>query len=178
MKNDTRIKYAIFQTKFGWFGIAGTKKYLLRTHLPQKSLKSLQKKLLKGLENPQKDPKYFIYLQKRVQAYFENTNFDDFKDVPVKLENTTDFTRRVLMCCRKIRPSLTISYGELAKRIGNPKTSRAVGAALAKNPLPLIIPCHRIIRKDGKPGGFSAPGGKRLKKKLLQLESQNIQAHI
>jgi len=80
----------------------------------------------------------------------------------------TPFEKRV-WCETKVIPfGETISYGELAHRVGNPKAMRAVGHALGKNPLALIVPCHRVIRSDGALGGFG--GGLDLKKKLLELE--------
>ena len=77
-----------------------------------------------------------------------------------------------MTACRDIRFGQTVSYGRLAEMAGKPGAARAVGRALAKNPLPLIIPCHRVICANGKIGGFSAPGGVTLKKRLLQLEQE------
>jgi methylated-DNA-[protein]-cysteine S-methyltransferase len=86
------------------------------------------------------------------------------------LDGCTRFARDVLTACRAVSFGQTASYLELAAEIGRPDTVRAVGGALAKNPLSLIVPCHRIIRSDGKIGGFSASGGIAIKKRLLQLE--------
>jgi len=84
------------------------------------------------------------------------------------------FTRRVLTACRSIEFGRTVSYGRLAEMAGKPGSARAVGGVLAQNPLPLIIPCHRVICANGSLGGFSAMGGVRLKKRLLELEASNI----
>jgi O-6-methylguanine DNA methyltransferase len=65
-----------------------------------------------------------------------------------------------------------VSYSQLAGMIGKPRASRAVGSTLARNPIPLIIPCHRVIHSDGSLGNFSAPGGTSTKKKLLELETK------
>jgi len=80
------------------------------------------------------------------------------------------FARRVLTACRDIRFGQTVSYGRLAEMAGKAGSARAVGGALAKNPLPLIIPCHRVTYANGKMGGFSATGGVKLKKRMLKLE--------
>ncbi|MEE4364495.1 MAG: methylated-DNA--[protein]-cysteine S-methyltransferase, partial [Desulfotignum sp.] len=80
----------------------------------------------------------------------------------------TDFQRRVWQALTQIPYGTTISYGELARRIGNPKASRAVGMANAKNPIPIVIPCHRVIGKNGRLVGFG--GGLDIKEKLLALE--------
>ncbi|HKK98879.1 MAG TPA: methylated-DNA--[protein]-cysteine S-methyltransferase [Desulfotignum sp.] len=82
----------------------------------------------------------------------------------------TEFQRRVWQALKKIPYGTTISYGELARRIGNPKASRAVGMANAKNPIPIVIPCHRVIGKNGRLVGFG--GGLDIKEKLLALEQQ------
>lgn len=87
-----------------------------------------------------------------------------------KLATLTSFQQSVLAECAKIPKGKTISYGELARRIGKPKAARAVGNALAKNPLAPLIPCHRVVRSDGKVGGYSAKGGQAKKRLLLKQE--------
>ena len=82
----------------------------------------------------------------------------------------TPFQKRVWQELEKIPFAQTVSYGDIAKRIGNPKASRAVGMANSKNPIPIIVPCHRVIGKDGSLTGFG--GGVGLKKQLLELESR------
>jgi methylated-DNA-[protein]-cysteine S-methyltransferase len=83
-----------------------------------------------------------------------------------------DFSRKVLQETVKIPPGKIRTYGEIAARIGCPGAGRAVGNALAKNPFPLWVPCHRVIRSDGSLGGFGggSTGGIKLKKRLLELE--------
>ena len=80
------------------------------------------------------------------------------------------FQAAVLNACRRVKHGKTITYGQLAKEIGKSNAARAVGNALARNPLPLIIPCHRVLAANNKLGGFSAPGGKNLKARLLKHE--------
>jgi methylated-DNA-[protein]-cysteine S-methyltransferase len=84
----------------------------------------------------------------------------------------TPFQRRVWETLAKVPYGTTISYGELARRIGNPKAARAVGMANAKNPIPIIIPCHRVIGKDGSLTGFG--GGLDVKQQLLALEGKDL----
>jgi len=170
------IKYVIFQTKWGYFGLAGTKSALCRTQLPGPELKKIESRLLKNLPDVQFDETFFKMLQKQIAAYFEGSYVNFSPDIPVVLDGLSGFSREVLTACREIEFGQRITYSGLAKRTGRPAASRAVGNAMARNPLPLIIPCHRVLRTDGKMGGFSAPGGISLKKKLLTLENKAVKA--
>lgn len=88
----------------------------------------------------------------------------------VDLRGLTEFERRVLKAAREIGYGEVRSYSWLAKRAGRPRAARAAGNVMAKNPLPIIIPCHRVIRSDGGLGGFSMKGGAKVKRKLQALE--------
>jgi O-6-methylguanine DNA methyltransferase len=167
-------KYTIFKTKWGYFGLAGSESGLLRTFLPVPDREKVKTRLLTGLQAPQYDKGLFQTTQERITAYFEGAyvNFD--KDIPILLDGFTHFARSVLTACRHIRFGRTISYGQLAAKAGSPKAARAIGGVMAKNPLPLIIPCHRVVRSDGKIGGFSAAGGVKLKKRMLELEGKAV----
>jgi methylated-DNA-[protein]-cysteine S-methyltransferase len=94
----------------------------------------------------------------------------DFADIQVDLTHLSTFQRRVLSRCRSISWGCTKTYGELAAECGSPGAARAVGGAMARNPIPLIIPCHRIVAANGGIGGFSAPQGTSMKKQLLAME--------
>ena len=80
------------------------------------------------------------------------------------------FNLRVYELARGILPGQTLTYGEVAARLGEPHAARAVGQALGTNPFPIIVPCHRVLAAGGKSGGFSAPGGARTKLRLLEIE--------
>jgi methylated-DNA-[protein]-cysteine S-methyltransferase len=173
-------KYTIFKTKWGYFGLAANEKGLLRSCLPCPNEKIVKRTLLVpvrrsasevgGLDSPKFDKNLLKSLQNKIIAYFEGK--------PVHFTESLDFTeltpfiRKTLAACKKIQSGKTITYSQLAAMIGKPKAGRAVGNALAKNPIPLLIPCHRVIRRDGSPGNFSAPGGSDTKKKLLTLEKR------
>lgn len=172
MQNITR--YTIFNTKWGYFGLAGTELGLLRTHLPGPRPEKIMSGLLKNLPPARHDKGLFKTTRERVIAYFEGASVDFNYEIPIILDGLSEFAVSVLAACRDIKFGVTKSYSELAKNIGRPSAARAIGNALAKNPLPLIIPCHRAICSDGKIGGFSAPGGKNLKAKLLKHEKQVI----
>jgi O-6-methylguanine DNA methyltransferase len=167
--ND-KLFYAIFQTRWGFFGLAGRQNALLRTVLPASNEKIIENLLLKGVKDALPNKKFCQNLQQKIQAFFEG-NPADFNDIVIDINQFNHFTKDVLTACRAITFAQTISYSQLAEIIGNRLAARAVGRALAQNPLPLIIPCHRIIRSDKLPGGFSATGGTKLKARLLELES-------
>lgn len=170
------IKYVIFKTKWGYFGLAGTKSALCRTQLPGPEPKKIESRLLENLPDAQLDETFFKILQERIAAYFEGSCVNFSPDIPVALDGFGGFSHEVLTACRELEFGQRITYSGLAKKVGQPNASRAVGNALAKNPLPLIIPCHRVLRTDGKMGGFSAPGGISFKKKMLILEHKAIKA--
>ena len=95
---------------------------------------------------------------------------DDFFDVPVLLGAMTPFQRRVVASCRAIPCGSTRTYGQLAASAGSPGAARAVGQVMASNRIPLIVPCHRVVAASGGLGGFSAPQGVVMKKRLLAME--------
>ena len=95
----------------------------------------------------------------------------DFSSVELDMEDVAPFPRRVYDAARRIPSGTTLSYGEIAARIGAPCSARAVGQALGRNPLPILVPCHRVLAAGGRPGGFSANGGVATKLRLLAIES-------
>jgi methylated-DNA-[protein]-cysteine S-methyltransferase len=170
-----RRKYVIFKTKWGFFGLLANQEGLLKSALPHPSYKSAKKNLLVGMfRGAKKDKKLYPELQKAIKAYYDSKNSDyaDFTGrffAPICLDGS-GFAQKILKTCMKIPPGQTITYSQLAEKAGFPKASRAAGTVLAKNQLPLLIPCHRVIRSDGKIGNFSAPGGTLTKKKMLKHE--------
>jgi len=99
---------------------------------------------------------------------------EDLSSVRLDLRAVSEFERQVYEAARTIPPGATTTYGALATRIGHPGGARAVGRALGRNPVPLIVPCHRVLAADGRLGGFSAPGGVALKARLLALEGATV----
>ncbi|HEY8287211.1 MAG TPA: MGMT family protein [Chloroflexota bacterium] len=99
----------------------------------------------------------------------------DFLDISVDLEGVAPFARQVYEAARDIPAGQTKTYGEIAKILGQPGAAQAVGQALGSNPIALIIPCHRVVAAGGRPGGFSAYGGRTTKAALLALEGATAQ---
>ena len=95
---------------------------------------------------------------------------EGFDDVPLDLSGCTSFHARVYDALRLVGPGQTVTYGQLAERVGAPGAARAVGQAVARNPWLLLVPCHRVLAAGGRMGGFSAPGGVATKRRLLALE--------
>jgi methylated-DNA-[protein]-cysteine S-methyltransferase len=163
-----KIKYTFFKTNWGYFGLAADEKGLIRTCLPCPACKITEKYLLKGIENAAFEKNLLKTLQKKIIAFFEGKPVKF--TVPSVLNRLPQFARKVLAVCGKIHSGQTVSYSQLARMTGRPRAARAVGSALARNPVPLIIPCHRVIHSNGSIGRFSASGGTKTKKKLIDLE--------
>ncbi len=167
---DEKFRYVIFETEWGFFGLLGNEKGLLRSCLPIASRSIAETNLLVGISSAGYNPTWCIGFQGAIKAYFEGQRVDFFEDIKVRQEGKSQFDREIMGVCRKIGYGKTVSYGELAKSAGREKAVRAVGGALGRNRLPLIIPCHRVICANGQIGGFSAEGGVKLKERMLELE--------
>ncbi|HEY3308956.1 MAG TPA: methylated-DNA--[protein]-cysteine S-methyltransferase [Desulfuromonadaceae bacterium] len=112
-----------------------------------------------------------------LELYFKGRS-QQFELLPVDLSSLTVFRARILLLIRQIPPGTARSYGEVASMAGIPGAARAVGGAMAANPVPVIIPCHRIVAGNGNLTGFTAPGGISVKKKLLELEGLEIKGGV
>jgi methylated-DNA-[protein]-cysteine S-methyltransferase len=108
-------------------------------------------------------------LAERLQRYATGEPIDFF-DVRIEIDHLTPFARRVVAACRRIAWGHARSYGELAAACGAPGAARAVGSVMAKNRYPLVVPCHRVIGAGGSLGGYSAPDGVAMKRRLLAME--------
>lgn len=98
------------------------------------------------------------------------TGADGFRDVRVDLSGMPEFQRRALDALRDVGPGRVVRYGELAARLGSPGATRAVGGAMARNPCPIVVPCHRVLPAEGKVGSYSGEGGWATKMRLLEIE--------
>ena len=121
-----------------------------------------------NLEDPR--PPWMDAIIARVRRHLEG-EMQDFANLPYAWNRVSSFQRDVYKAALRVKPGQTLSYGQLAAAIGQPAAAaRAVGTALAQNPWPLLVPCHRFIGADGRMTGFSAPGGTKTKLRLLALE--------
>jgi len=176
------LQYAIFRTKWGYFGLAGTEQAVCRTFLPVPDRQEAEQRLLRDLrsanDNPRLDKDFQRSLQERITAYYESDPVDFRVEPALSLNGARPFAQKVLHACRRISFGRTMTYGGLAEQVGSPNAARAVGSALASNPIPLIIPCHRVLRTDGGLGGFSAPGGIDTKQKMLRHEQSAVPSRL
>jgi len=162
--------YTVFNTRWGYFGFLVDSKGLVQTSLPANNSHIPQTRLLQNLEKPPVfERNLLVPLQQKICAYFEGT-YIDFFDVNLYTGDLSELQQKVLTRCRQIKPGQTLAYSQLAKDVQKPKSARAVANALAENPLPLLIPCHRVICADGSEGGFSASEQKDMKSRLLEHE--------
>ena len=109
-------------------------------------------------------------LRRMLDDYFSGERHNI--DFPLDLKSMTPFGEKVLMACSKVGYGETLSYGELALRSGSPRASRAVGTVMSKNPLPIVVPCHRVISASGKIGGYT--GGLHKKRLLMSIEGITV----
>ncbi len=169
------LEYTVFKTKWGFFGLSTTEKGLYRSVLPLESKERVKSILLKDLGVIEVAAIYNTVLesdlQQSVKDYFCGQSVD-FHRVKCDFSGFPPFSVSVLKALQGIRYSKISNYKKLAEKAGFPNAARAVGTVLKNNRLPLIVPCHRIIRCDGRLGGFSAPGGIKTKQKMLDLEKR------
>jgi methylated-DNA-[protein]-cysteine S-methyltransferase len=162
------MTYTCFQTMWGTVSFAATDKGVCGLCLPVGSPRRAEAIARRRWPEAKRQPELMRGLQRRIAAYFsgERISFD----VPVDLAGLTEFQRAALRACSTIPYGTTTTYGRLAAMIGRPGAARAIGGAMARNPIPLIIPCHRVLAADGGLGGFSAEGGVDVKSRMLRLE--------
>jgi methylated-DNA-[protein]-cysteine S-methyltransferase len=123
---------------------------------------------LDPLARTERNPEALALFAGQLRTYFGDARFQF--DLPLDLERLTPFQRHVLTTIRRIPVGSVWTYGQVAREIGKPRASRAVGQALGRNPVPIVIPCHRVIASDGGLGGYSGGGGLTSKQLLLQME--------
>jgi methylated-DNA-[protein]-cysteine S-methyltransferase len=172
METQKQYQYSIFKTRWGWFGLLGCENGLVRTCLSVAFQEAVQQRLLSGIEGAIPAKKTYRSLEKDITSYYEGRCVD-FSGVLVCLDGLTEFQKNILTILRTVKHGQTVSYGDLARKANCPRGARAIGTVMALNPLPLIIPCHRVIKQDGSLGFFSAAGGIETKTRMLDLEKQS-----
>lgn len=167
------METAIFDTALGMFAIGWTDTGLARVMLPGDDPGVMQARLQDYGGVPADPTRAISSIINRIEDYADGQRVD-FSHVTLDLGAVPSFHRRAYNLLIHVGWGETLTYGDLARKLGDIGLSRAVGQAMGANPMPLVIPCHRVLASDGKPGGFSAPGGSASKLKMLALEGVSI----
>ena len=173
----TAHHYFIFETAGGFCGIAWNNVGITRFQLPTKSAKATEQILLRRMPvaEPGAPTPEVLETVAAVKRYFDGEK-TDFSDVKLDLSEQDAFFKQIYAAARQVGWGQTTTYRTLAKELGvGPEAARDVGEAMAKNPVALIIPCHRVLAAGGKIGGFSAPGGLAAKIRMLELEGVHVE---
>ena len=166
--------YCVFDAAIGRCGVAWSERGVTRLQLPESDRGATERRLCTGaVRATEAAPAEIEQLIVNIQGYMTGRSID-FASVALDLTDFDQFEGKVYAAARAIPWGQTVSYGELARRIGSPGAARAVGRALGRNPVPIVVPCHRILAKGHRIGGFSAPGGTFTKQRLLALEGVRV----
>jgi len=172
-KASARDRYfAVWTTAWGPMGAVAGDAGLRRVVLPHYNRDDLL--ALLGWEHPSavENAAAFEELISLSRRYF-NAEPVDFDAVGCDLPSAGSFAGAVYRACRRVRYGRTVSYGDLARDMSRPDAARAVAAAMTKNPMPLVVPCHRVIYASGRAGGFSTAAGPAMKLRMLQMEARS-----
>jgi methylated-DNA-[protein]-cysteine S-methyltransferase len=169
-------RYLVFETAGGFCGIAWNGVGITRFQLPAGYAEVTEghlRRRLPGAEPGTSTPQ-IVDAVVAVSRYFDGEQID-FSVFQLDLDEQGEYLRRIYVAARRVCWGRTTTYGTLAKELGlSPEGARDVGQAMAHNPVPLIIPCHRVLAAGGHLGGFSAPGGSATKVRMLQLEGVHV----
>jgi len=174
--NQDNSEYHAFETTIGWCAIVWRQAGIVGFLLPEADVLRLQHAILAQHQGAvaSRPPTWVKDVIQRVQRHLGGTEIDDFANVPLDLTACPPFHQQVYQAVRRIVPGRTQTYGDIGAALGRPGGARAVGQAMRRNPLPLLIPCHRVLAAGAKPGGFSAHGGLTTKARMLQIEGVDL----
>jgi O-6-methylguanine DNA methyltransferase len=163
--------WTTFSTSLGVCGVSWTLRGINSFFLPEATGAAIETRLtdITGCTKTSSPPAWVKELIRKVKAHIKG-HAQDFSEVPLSFSGISEFMLSVFQAAQKIPSGTVMTYGELAGGIGKPNAARGVGSALSNNPIPLLVPCHRVIASSGKLGGFSAPGGLATKVALLECE--------
>jgi methylated-DNA-[protein]-cysteine S-methyltransferase len=174
--NRRNLSYTLFDTAIGRCALAWSDRGIVRIQLPEASDAKAVRRLAMNDEVASAEPPPDV--AKAIDEIRRHLGGErqDFRDLPLDTSGVAGFHLRVYQGARRVAAGKTISYGELATRIGAPGAARAVGQALGKNPFAIVVPCHRVLAAQGKAGGFSAHGGVGTKRRILAAEGVDLGA--
>lgn len=162
---------ALFATTIGACGVAWSDKGICSVLLPESSDTATRDELLRRHPDatPSDPPPAVANAITRMTSLLDG-DADDLRDIEIDFGQTSDFAQQVWEITRTVGPGETTTYGDIAHRMAMPHAAREVGQALGRNPVPIIVPCHRVLGAGGKLVGFSAPGGVATKLRILAIE--------
>jgi methylated-DNA-[protein]-cysteine S-methyltransferase len=160
------VWFALLDSHLGTIALVAKENRLINLDITRDNLPVTRKRLRHQYPGAAETMKPFAKLQRLLERFLRGAKVDF--DVPFDLGRIGDFTRRVLLEVKRIPAGRVVSYREIGRRLGYPMAARAVGQAVGRNPIPIVIPCHRVITSDGRLGGFGM--GLNMKEQLLALE--------
>lgn len=163
--------FALFDTAIGSCAIVWSARGVVGVQLPEASAEKTRARVLRRFPDAQEAPPP-AEMQRAIDGIVALLRGEprDLSDIVIDNEGTPEFNARVYAIARTIPPGRTMTYGEIAERLGDKLLAREVGTALGQNPCPIVMPCHRVLAAGGKTGGFSASGGVVTKLRLLTIE--------
>ena len=165
------LEYDVFETPLGWIGLLASPDGLRQSTLPQSSPDECVALLGEEVEKATYSPQRFEGLKGKLNRYLQREPVT-FDDEPIDVDDASPFLRAAWSACRSIPVGQTRSYKWLAAQAGRPQASRAAGQSMARNRLPIIVPCHRVVASDGSLRGFGNGASQLdLKQRLLDLEA-------
>lgn len=172
---DTPMHYCMFDTAIGAVGVAWSADGITRLQLPEAGRAATERRLRgrSASTAESRPPPQIARAIGAVQKYMKGDQID-FSGIKLDLAGVGAFHRSIYEALCRVGWGTTTTYGALARQAGDPGAARAVGQAMGRNPVPVIIPCHRVLASGGKPGGFSAFGGAITKQRLLALEGVHL----
>jgi methylated-DNA-[protein]-cysteine S-methyltransferase len=165
------IAYALFDTALGTAGIAWSDRGIVRTFLPEPTPQATRARLGRRLSDAREaEPPNDV--RRLIDDIVRLLSGDrvSLEWVPIDDTAVPELDRRVYAAARTIPPGSTLTYGDVARLLGDATLARRVGEALGRNPFPIVVPCHRVLAAGGRTGGFSARGGTETKMQLLRIE--------
>jgi methylated-DNA-[protein]-cysteine S-methyltransferase len=167
----SELDFALFETAIGHCGIVWSERGVAGVQLPERNEDATRKRILRRFAGA-REAVPSVPMRRAIADIVALLGGEpcDLTHVTIDTDGMADFNRRVYEIARAIPPGATLSYGEIAERLGDRSLARDVGQALGQNPIPIIVPCHRVLAAGGKVGGFSAPGGVVTKLRLLTIE--------
>ena len=160
-----------FETELGWLALVGDGRRVRQLVFGYRSRQHALDALPKALRANARVTNWNPALTERLASYATGAP-EDFGDVELDLDHLTPFQKKIVKHCRAIAYGTSLSYGELAALAGAARAARAVGNTRAGNRHPLFVPCHRVTKSGGDPGGYSGPAGRRMKLRLLEMEGR------